>query len=255
MADADNRIVLLAGASGLTGQRTLEALLEAPEIGRVIAVSRRPLGNEHSRLANRIVKFDALESQLKGLTCEAALCCIGSTRRARGRCAALRGDLQRRRGPQIAQPLPAHQGRDGAGARGAGLRIARHPAALAAARLAPRDAAAGARGDGGHAAHQPAAARALPAVPRHLIADGRAGDAGRDSLGQEGRAALHLARYPGARAAPLAACAGRAPGKGPGARALSAAATARMRVHSWPALVALLLLAGCSLFTRPPPRA
>ncbi len=28
-----------------------------------------------------------------------------------------------------------------------------------------------------------------------------------------------------------------------------------MRVHSWPALVALLLLAGCSLFTRPPPRA
>ncbi len=90
MADADNRIVLLAGASGLTGQRTLEALLEAPEIGRVIAVSRRPLGNEHSRLANRIVKFDALESQLKGLTCEAALCCIGSTRRAAGSAEAFR---------------------------------------------------------------------------------------------------------------------------------------------------------------------
>ncbi len=90
MADADNRIVLLAGASGLTGQRTLEALLAAPEIGRVIAVSRRPLGNEHSRLANRIVKFEALESQLKGLTCEAALCCIGSTRRAAGSAEAFR---------------------------------------------------------------------------------------------------------------------------------------------------------------------
>ena len=50
MGEADGKIVLLAGASGLTGSRTLAALLDAPDITRVIAVSRRPLGSEHTRL-------------------------------------------------------------------------------------------------------------------------------------------------------------------------------------------------------------
>jgi uncharacterized protein YbjT (DUF2867 family) len=84
MADGDSKVILLAGASGLTGQKALDALLEASDVGRVIAVSRRALGRENSRLANRIVKFDAIESQLKGVSCDAALCCIGTTRRQAG---------------------------------------------------------------------------------------------------------------------------------------------------------------------------
>jgi uncharacterized protein YbjT (DUF2867 family) len=84
MADGDPKIVMLAGASGLTGQQALEALLEANDIARVLAVSRRPLGREHSKLANRIVKFEALESQLKGAACDAALCCLGTTMRRAG---------------------------------------------------------------------------------------------------------------------------------------------------------------------------
>ena len=79
MAEADGKIVLLAGASGLTGARTLDALLDAPDFARVLAVSRRPLGREHSRLANRIVPFEQIETQLKGVSCEAALCCLGTT--------------------------------------------------------------------------------------------------------------------------------------------------------------------------------
>ncbi len=79
MGDADARIVLLAGASGLTGSRTLDALLEAPDFTRVLAVSRRPLGREHPRLANRIVQFAQMEALLKGVTAEAALCCLGTT--------------------------------------------------------------------------------------------------------------------------------------------------------------------------------
>ena len=75
---------MLAGASGLTGQQALDVLLEATDIGRVLAVSRRPLGREHSKLANRIVKFEALETQLKGASCDAALCCLGTTRRHAG---------------------------------------------------------------------------------------------------------------------------------------------------------------------------
>ena len=84
MADGDTKIILLAGASGLTGERTLDALLEAPDVSRVIAVSRRALGRENSRLANRIVKFDGIEAQLKGVTCDAALCCLGTTLRQAG---------------------------------------------------------------------------------------------------------------------------------------------------------------------------
>ena len=84
MAEPDARIALLAGASGLAGGHALEALLGAPEIARVIAVSRRPLGREHPRLANRIVQFDRLEAQLKGVSCDVGLCCLGTTRRQAG---------------------------------------------------------------------------------------------------------------------------------------------------------------------------
>jgi uncharacterized protein YbjT (DUF2867 family) len=90
MAEADTKIVLLAGASGLTGTRTLDALLDAPDFARVLAVSRRPLGREHSRLANRIVPFAQMETQLKGVTAEAALCCLGTTIRQAGSQAAFR---------------------------------------------------------------------------------------------------------------------------------------------------------------------
>jgi uncharacterized protein YbjT (DUF2867 family) len=84
MGDAQGTIALLAGASGLTGGFTLEALLGAPEISRVIAVTRRPLGRGHTRLANRIVQIDRLEAQLKGVACDVALCCLGTTIRQAG---------------------------------------------------------------------------------------------------------------------------------------------------------------------------
>src|SRR6202011_2476723 len=51
---------------------------------RVFAVTRRPLGREHPRLANRIVQFEQIESQLKGLMCHVALCCLGTTIRQAG---------------------------------------------------------------------------------------------------------------------------------------------------------------------------
>jgi uncharacterized protein YbjT (DUF2867 family) len=84
MAEGEGGVALLAGASGLTGRLTLEALLAAPDVSRVIAVTRRPLGIEHPRLANRIVQFERLESQLKGTLCDVALCCLGTTLRKAG---------------------------------------------------------------------------------------------------------------------------------------------------------------------------
>jgi uncharacterized protein YbjT (DUF2867 family) len=84
MAEPDARTALLAGASGLTGGYTLDALLAAPDVSRVVAVSRRPLGRDHPRLANRIVQFERLESQLQGVSCDVALCCLGTTIRQAG---------------------------------------------------------------------------------------------------------------------------------------------------------------------------
>ena len=84
MAEGDGSVALLAGASGLTGGLALDGLLAAPDISRVIAVTRRPLGREHPRLANRIVQFERLESQLKGSVADVALCCLGTTRRKAG---------------------------------------------------------------------------------------------------------------------------------------------------------------------------
>jgi uncharacterized protein YbjT (DUF2867 family) len=79
MANGEQRVALLAGASGLTGGHVLDALLTSPDFTRVIAVTRRPLGREATRLANRIVQFDRMEAQLQGAACDVALCCLGTT--------------------------------------------------------------------------------------------------------------------------------------------------------------------------------
>lgn len=84
MGEPETKVALLAGASGLTGTHLLGALLEAPDFARVYAVTRRPLGREHPRLANRIAQFDRLEAQLKGLVCHTAFCCLGVSLRAAG---------------------------------------------------------------------------------------------------------------------------------------------------------------------------
>jgi uncharacterized protein YbjT (DUF2867 family) len=84
MPDPEPKIVLLAGASGLVGTNALDVLLDAPDVARVFAITRRPLAREHSRLANRIVQFDNLETQLKGMTCHVAVCCLGTTIRQAG---------------------------------------------------------------------------------------------------------------------------------------------------------------------------
>ncbi len=84
MGEPEAKVALLAGASGLTGNHLLGALLEAPDFARVYAVTRRPLGREHPKLANRIAQFDRLEAQLKGVVCHTAFCCLGTSLRAAG---------------------------------------------------------------------------------------------------------------------------------------------------------------------------
>src|ERR1700730_12791502 len=78
MAENEQKVVLLAGASGYVGNLALDTLLDSSDISRVFAITRRPLGREHPRLANRIVQFEQIESQLKGITWHVALCAVGT---------------------------------------------------------------------------------------------------------------------------------------------------------------------------------
>lgn len=70
---------LVAGASGLVGGQLLEHLAAQADFGRVIAVTRRPLQSDLPRLANRIVRFEALEESLKGTRADVAFCALGTT--------------------------------------------------------------------------------------------------------------------------------------------------------------------------------
>ena len=78
------RVALVAGANGMVGRELLRSLTDAGAYQRVIALSRRPLPFEAPRLANRIVRFETLEQDLRGLRCDDAYCCLGTTLSAAG---------------------------------------------------------------------------------------------------------------------------------------------------------------------------
>jgi uncharacterized protein YbjT (DUF2867 family) len=69
--------VLIAGATGLTGEHLLDRLLSEPTISRVLAPTRRPLA-KHPHLENPVGKFTELLPQLQGRV-DIAYCCLGST--------------------------------------------------------------------------------------------------------------------------------------------------------------------------------
>ncbi|HEY4873280.1 MAG TPA: NAD(P)H-binding protein [Steroidobacteraceae bacterium] len=84
MTEAQSKVALLAGATGLVGATLLDILLDSDDFSRVVAVTRRPLAREHPRLANRTVQFDKITSQFAGFTCHSVFCCLGTTIRAAG---------------------------------------------------------------------------------------------------------------------------------------------------------------------------
>ncbi|OEC33288.1 Uncharacterized conserved protein YbjT, contains NAD(P)-binding and DUF2867 domains [Pseudomonas cuatrocienegasensis] len=80
--------ILLAGATGLTGEHLLDRLLSEPTVSRVLAPSRRPLA-EHQHLDNPIGELSDLLPQLQGPV-DTAFCCLGTTLKQAGSQAAFR---------------------------------------------------------------------------------------------------------------------------------------------------------------------
>ena len=69
--------ILLAGATGLTGEHLLDRLLNEPTVTRVLAPSRRALA-EHPRLENPVGDLQSLLPSLEGPV-DIAFCCLGTT--------------------------------------------------------------------------------------------------------------------------------------------------------------------------------
>lgn len=69
--------ILIAGASGLTGEHLLDRLLNEPTITRVVAPSRKPLAS-HPHLENPRGELLQLLPQLHGRV-DVAFCCLGTT--------------------------------------------------------------------------------------------------------------------------------------------------------------------------------
>lgn len=90
MQGDSNRIALVAGANGMVGLALVRVLIDSGDYARVIALTRRPLAIESPRLVNRILRFANLETEMKGLACHDAYCCLGTTRHEAGSQAAFR---------------------------------------------------------------------------------------------------------------------------------------------------------------------
>lgn len=69
--------ILIAGATGLTGEHLLDRLLSEPTVARVLAPTRRPLA-AHPHLENPVGDLQALLPQLSGQV-DTAFCFLGST--------------------------------------------------------------------------------------------------------------------------------------------------------------------------------
>ena len=80
--------ILLAGASGLTGEHLLDRLLNEPTINRVLAPSRKPLA-PHPHLENPVGDPAVFLPQLSGKV-DVAFCCLGTTIKIAGSEAAFR---------------------------------------------------------------------------------------------------------------------------------------------------------------------
>lgn len=74
--------ILLAGATGLTGEHLLDRILSEPTVSRVLAPTRRPLA-DHPHLENPVGELPGLLPKLAGPV-DVAFCCLGTTLKQAG---------------------------------------------------------------------------------------------------------------------------------------------------------------------------
>ncbi|RLQ90373.1 oxidoreductase [Planomicrobium sp. Y74] len=70
---------LIAGATGLTGSKLVEVLLNHPEYYKITVFVRRPLSIEHPKLEQIKVDYYRLDDYKKHLQVDDVFCCLGTT--------------------------------------------------------------------------------------------------------------------------------------------------------------------------------
>jgi uncharacterized protein YbjT (DUF2867 family) len=78
-----NLTAVIAGATGLVGRHCLETLLADEAYERVVALVRRPLDVQHTKLETEVVEFDQL-AEHPAWRCDVAFCALGTTIKTAG---------------------------------------------------------------------------------------------------------------------------------------------------------------------------
>jgi uncharacterized protein YbjT (DUF2867 family) len=73
------RTALIAGSTGLIGSLLLPRLLDSAAYERVVALTRRPLGLSHPKLANPLSDLEHLGQLGEQLKADDVYCCLGTT--------------------------------------------------------------------------------------------------------------------------------------------------------------------------------
>ncbi|MBS8266711.1 oxidoreductase [Mesobacillus boroniphilus] len=73
------KTALIAGATGLIGKELLQFLLNSNEYDKVIAIVRRPVELDHTKLDERVVDFEQLEQSKEIFAVDDVFCCLGTT--------------------------------------------------------------------------------------------------------------------------------------------------------------------------------
>ena len=84
MSETGPRSLLLLGATGAVGRHALRQALASSHYGRVVALTRRPLGVEDPRLEAPIIDFDDLASARQWMEVTDVFNALGSTRKKAG---------------------------------------------------------------------------------------------------------------------------------------------------------------------------
>ncbi|WP_223794190.1 NAD(P)H-binding protein [Marinobacter sp. F4216] len=79
MAETQPLRVLVLGATGLTGGKVVNGLLERSEVAEVVAPVRRPTGVDHPKLTQPVVDFDDLAAHSELFDVDVIVCCLGTT--------------------------------------------------------------------------------------------------------------------------------------------------------------------------------
>ena len=75
---------ILAGSTGVVGSQLLQRLLHDEDYSSVVAITRRPLGRQNTKLTEVICDYASIDSHRDDLRGDVLFCCLGTTQKVAG---------------------------------------------------------------------------------------------------------------------------------------------------------------------------